>query len=100
VKLSEREIELISNIAKHRKQRKTAAWILLWILLAGFAVAIYFRLDALILVLAVLSGFAASESFGLRPESRIEELLLKYVNNDAETIRQISERSKPGESAV
>lgn len=104
MKLSARELDLLSDIGKARKVRKRRAWIGLGVLLVGWAGLIYFDLDALIPVLAVFSGVAAStlgnEYFGGRTLDRLEDLLLRYVNNDPDALQQMAKRSESRDIAA
>lgn len=99
MKLSKREMDLILNIPVKRKKRLIGAWVGLLTLIACIAAAMFFDfdIDALIPTLAVFAGMVASELgnqyLGFRTGNRLEELLLKFVNGDAETIRQMSEYS-------
>lgn len=105
LKLTAREIDLISDITKTRRQRRLGAWISLAIVFASFVAALYLEwdLDGAITVLAIVASVAmtelTSEYFGTRTETRLQELLLRYVNNDPEAIQLISARSQAREVA-
>lgn len=103
MKLTTREIDLISDIGKTRRKRRRGAWLSLLVILAILVAALYFEwdLDGAIAVLAVFAGIAitelTSEYFGTRTETRLQDLLLRYVNNDPEAIQLMSARSQSQE---
>ena len=106
VKLSKREIELITHIEKSRRIRKTGA------LLAFLGLPfIWYGLpligtDPIVVTqtTAVLLGFLVTNlifSFSnVRPDDKLIDVLQRYVNSDAEAIRQLSGISMAGGSAT
>lgn len=103
VKLTLKEIDLLSNISKARRQRKFFAWIIASVTFVAL-VALYNMdtyLDALIPALTAFFGIAvfslAGDLLGVQTEDPVEDLLLKYVNNDPEALQQLSDRAKSRE---
>ena len=98
MKLSEREIELISDIAKSRSKRKFGAWagLITGMFLMTAVVYFDFNLDSIGPVLGIFLGVAvatlAREYFGIRAEDMLIDLLQRYVNDDPDAIQQISGR--------
>jgi hypothetical protein len=106
MKLSDREIEMISNIPKNRRDRKLGAWLGLATALAAFVAVQYFDFhhESLGPVFAILLGFSTGEvaraHFRVRPEDKLIDLLQRYVNSDPEAVRQFSFKSESSERAV
>ena len=106
MKLSKKEIELITHIEKSRRQRKIAA-------LLGFLVLpiVWYGMpligaepDAVTQTTGFILGFLVSYlivSFSnAQPDDKLIDLLQRYINRDAEAIRQLSEISMAGGSAT
>lgn len=98
MKLSNREIEMISDISKARRHRRIGA-------LLGFATALilfvgvqYFdsASESLVAIIAILLGFSAAELpsvyLKVRTEDKLIDLLRRYIDSDPEAIKQLSSR--------
>lgn len=106
MKLSAKEIDLLSDLKKVRRQRRFFAWIVASVTLVAL-IALYSmetNLDALIPALSAFFGMAvfllADDLLGVRTEDPVEDLLLKYVNNDPEALQRISDRAKSREMST
>ena len=103
MKLSDREIETISNIPKSRRDRKLGAWFGIAMALAIIVAVQYFDFDhgSVAPLIGALLGFSAAEVTGayfrVRPEDRLIDLLQRYVNSDPEALRQISLKRESSE---
>jgi len=105
LKLTDREVEIISSYSTIKKRRKIGAWLGLATAVAFWIGQYYFdRLDALGPVIAVFLGISAAELaslyFGVRPEDKMVDLLQRYINSDAEAIAQFSSRHDPDDVAA
>ena len=106
VKLSKREIELIADIEKSRRQRKTGALVFLFFIpiwwygmpLIGIESDTVSQITALLLGFGV--AYLVNVYFGIRPDDKMIDLLQRYVNGDAEAIRQLSEKSEASGTAA
>lgn len=105
MKLTDRELEVFSSYSAIQRKRKVGAWIGLGFIVA-FWVAIYYtdRFDSIGNVLAIFLGFVTAELaslyFSVRPEDRMVDLLERYVNNDAEALKQFSSRRSSDASSA
>jgi hypothetical protein len=106
MKLSSREVEMISNIPKARRDRKLSAWsglIIALVALIGVHILDYW-VSTLGLFIAVLVGFSigklAAEYFRVRPDDKLIDLLLRYVNDDPEAVAQLSGQADAMENAA
>ena len=106
MKLSEREIALIADIEKSRKQHKTGALVfLLFVPIWWYGMPLIgMEQDTVALITALLLGFGvaylANVYFGIRPDDKLIDLLQRYINDDAEAIQQLSGKSEIGGSAA
>jgi hypothetical protein len=96
MKLTKREIELISNIENSRLQRRRVAWIGLVSAFSVLIAASYFDWSSseLSLIIGFLLGFAAlsvaSAYSTVRTDDNLNDILLRYVRSDPEALRQLS----------
>jgi len=96
MKLTKREIELISNIENSQLQRRRAAWIGLVSAIVVFIAASYFNSSSseLSLIVGLVLGAAAlnfaSAYSTLRSDDKLNDVLLRYVRSDPEALRQLS----------
>ena len=106
MKLSDREIEMISNVPKHRRSRKLNACLGLATALCVVIAVEYFEFyrGSLGPIAAIFLGFAVGEVarayFRVRPEDKLIDLLLRYVNSDPEALRQFSFKAATSERAA
>ena len=105
MKLTNREIEIVSSFSKVQNRRKIGAWVGLATVIAFWIGQYYFdRLDSLSPVIAVFLGASVAElaslHFRVRPEDKMVDLLQRYINNDAEALAQISSTRDRGEIAA
>ena len=96
MKLTDKELELLTNIESRRRARKLGAWIALIGAVALVLVTAKFGwLPSLTGsgVPAVLLGAAAAHLAWVyssaRPEDRLMELLQRYVNQDPDAVQQL-----------
>ena len=95
MKLTGREMNIVSAYSATRKRRKIGAWIGL-ATVAAFWIAMAYvdRLDSVGTVLGMSLGLLIAELaslyFGTRPEDKMVDLLQRYVNQDAEALEQFS----------
>ena len=105
MKLVPREVELISKVLNARRTRTATAWTIVIFILVAWAVVFYSPVDltGLTWLLAALSGIAIFEVldqyFGIRRRDEVEALLLKFVNSDADALKQVANRSESAEVA-
>lgn len=102
MKLSDREIEIISNIPKNRRNRRLGLWLTIASLFMGLVVSPYVDYDlttASIMLGGFLAGQAAAYS-STRYEDKLIDLVQRYVNSDPEAIRQFAARARTGENAA
>lgn len=96
MKLTRREIELISNIEHSRLRRRRFAWIGLVSALVVLTAASYFDWSSseLYMVIGLLLGSAAwsvdRAYSAVRIDDKLNDLLLRYVRSDPEALRQLS----------
>lgn len=97
MKLSAKEVKLISGLSDRKRRRKWDAW-LTFVSATGLTVATYgYGLFPSLMEWPIL-GFATGASvaylvhvyFAVRPEDKLIELLRRYVDRDPEAIAQIS----------
>ncbi len=97
MKLSAKEVKLISDVSKNRKQRKWGAWLGfltatgLLVATEGFGIFPSLR-ESSILVIAVVATFAhlIHVYFAVRPEDKLVDLLQRYINRDPEAVARLS----------
>ena len=96
MKLSKREIGLISDIEKSRRQRRLGAWISLLL------IPIFWMADSEIsgIVSAVVIVHLIHEYIGIRPDDILIDLLQRYINSDVEAVRQLSDKPKASEAVT
>lgn len=106
MRLSSREVELIKDVPKARRNRKLSAWsglITSLVILIGVHFFDY-QVSTLGLFIATIVGFSignlAAEYFRVRPDDKLVDLLLRYVNDDPTAIRQLSDQVGSLEKAV
>ena len=93
--LSNREIEVISSLAKGRRYRVLSLWILAAAILLAVAASFYIDYDltvAIVMLGGFLGGQAAAYS-SYRSDELLIEIVQRYVNDDPEALRQIAARS-------
>jgi len=105
MKLTDREVEIVSSYSTVKNRRKIGAWLGLATVVAFWIGQYYFdRLDSLGPVIAVFLGISAAELaslyFRVRPEDKMVDLLQRYINSDAEALAQFSSRHDPDEIAA
>ncbi len=106
MKLSNRELDLVSKAPRNRQMRKRAAWTSLAVSLASLVAVHYFdfRVDTLGLFMAVAVGVSISEVFAayfrIREQDKLTDLLLRYVNSDPHAVEQLSLNSATMRSPV
>lgn len=106
MKLSRREIELIADIPRSRRRRKAGVWLgfvtALLVFLALPSAGIHW--ESMSAFIGLMLGVSASQligtNFGARPEDRLADVLLRYVNDDPEAIEQLAARPGAREPAV
>ena len=97
--LSNREIEMISDISKARRHRRIGAWLGLATALIVFVGTQYFDFgrESLGPIVGIFLGLAVAELssayFGIRSEDKLVDLLQRYINSDPEAIEQLSTKS-------
>ena len=96
MRLTEREVKLIAEIPKRRRERKIEAWLGLAFAIAAFIVFQHLdpRYDSLVYVVGIALGFTAGEVarvyFRVTPEDKLIAVLQRYINRDPEAVRQFS----------
>jgi hypothetical protein len=96
MKLTNTEIELISEIERSRFRRQRGAWIGLVITLVAWFSVSYFEWlsNSSSIVIGVFLGIAivnlASAYSSVRADDKLNDVLQRYVNNDPEALRQLS----------
>jgi hypothetical protein len=102
MKLSDREMEIISSIPKNRRNRRLG----LWLSIAGILIAVvagpYIDYDVTTAI-TMLGGFLAGQAAGYsiaRSEDKLIDLVQRYVNSDPEAIRQFAARVRTVENAA
>ena len=96
VKLSKKEMEVITDIEKSRRQRKLGAWIGLLLIPNAW------KMDVPMsgIISAVVIVHLIHVYIGIRPDDKLIDLLQRYINSDVEAVRQLSDKPKAGESAT
>jgi hypothetical protein len=97
MKITDREMAIVSTYSAIRSRRRTGAWLGLAIVVAlWIAIAYTERLDSLGTVLGIFLGLLVAELaslyFGIRPEDKLIDLLQRYINQDAEALKQFSSK--------
>lgn len=105
MKLTNREVEIVSSYSKVKNHRKFGAWLGLAAVVAFWIGQNYYeRLDSLGPAIAVFLGISAAELaslyFRVRPEDKMVDLLQRYINSDAEALAQLSSGRDPDEIAA
>ena len=106
MRLTEREIELITTIPKRRRDRKRGAWLGLAIAVAAFIAVQYLgpQYASAAPIMGILLGFSAGEvarvHFRVTPEDKLVELLQRYISRDPEAVRQFSMQDGVGRDAA
>jgi hypothetical protein len=90
VKLSNKELRLISDIQKSRKARKIGGWITL--LLIPISYIWYPQVSGVIT--AIVVTHLIHEYLAIHPDDELVDLLQRYVNSDPEAIVQLSKSSR------
>lgn len=95
MKLTGREMKIVSAYSATRKRRKIGAWIGLATIAAFWIAMVYIdRLESVGTVLGISLGILIAELaslyFGVRPEDKMIDLLQRYINQDAEALEQFS----------
>ena len=104
MKLTEREVELISKIDRNRFWRRRGAWVGLVMALVAWFLASYFEWSSNSsgIVIGMVLGFAivylASAYSPGRADDKLNDVLQRYVNNDPEALRQLSTVKSAGTS--
>jgi hypothetical protein len=102
VKLSDREIEIISSIPKNRRYRRLGLWFPAAAILLAVVVGFYIDYD-LTTAVTMLGGFLAGQAAAYsstRSDEKLIDVVQRYVNGDPEAIRQIAARARTGENAA
>lgn len=107
MKLSAKEVKLISKLSTRRKHRKWDAW-LSFLSTVGLIVATYgYGMFPSLMewpILGIMTGAAFAYLvhvyFGVRPEDKLIELLRRYLDRDPEAIAQIAGVLEPDEMAA
>jgi hypothetical protein len=102
VKLSDREIEIISSRPKNRRNRRLGFWFATASILIALVISAYIDYD-LTTVIAMLGGFLAGQAAaysGARSEDKLIDLVQRYVNGDPEAIGQFAVRNRTSENAA
>ena len=106
MRLSSREVELIKDVPKTRRNRKLSAWSGLITSLV-IMIGVYFfdyQVGNFGLLIAMIVGFSvgnlAAEYFRVRPDDKLVDLLLRYVNEDPTAIEQLSDQVGPMEKTL
>lgn len=100
MKLNAPELDLLSQIDAHRGSRKRHAWTTLCSLLIFWAVYWYlselseFLVGMLSALTVVALMHAIRVQFEVAPEDKLIEILIRYVNSDAEVITQLSAKGR------
>lgn len=106
MRLTEREIELITTIPKRRRDRKLGAWLGLAIAVAAFSAVPYLgpQYDSLFPIIGLVLGFFAGEvarvHFRVTPEDKLIGLLQRYISRDPEAVRLFSMHEGSGQNAA
>ena len=102
MKLSTRELKILSEIEPRRVRRRRDAWIYLIaaFLLVGITnnVEMFSSLgdeSILYVGIAVAAMYLAHTYFAVRPEDKMLDLLQRYVNQDPEALAQLAESAVP-----
>ena len=97
MKLTAKEVELLSGVAACRKRRKWDAWvsfllvIALMIAVLGYGVFPSFAESQFLGMAAGASvAYLIHVYFAVRPEDKLIGLLQRYVNRDPEAVAQLS----------
>lgn len=97
MKLSAKEVKLISDLSTKRKRRVWGAWVsfltVVALLVATYGYGMFPALgEGPFLGFAVGAAFVnlVHVYFGVRPEDKLIDLLQRYVNQDPEAIAQIA----------
>jgi hypothetical protein len=102
LKLSDREIELISSIPRNRRNRRLGLWLAMAAPLITAVAGFYIDYD-LTTVMAMLGGLLVGQAAAYsssRTEDKLIELVERYVNTDPEAIRQFAKRNCTHEKAA
>jgi len=100
MKLSPREIDLISDISRSRRMRGIGAWVALGIVLFGGGALMYLNVlaDSSSIVIGIFLGVAitnvASAHSNVRADDKLIDILQRYVNSDPEALQQLSSSSR------
>lgn len=97
MKLTGREMAIVSAYSATQRRRRTGAWIGLAALAAFWIAMAYIdRLGSVGTVLGISLGLIIAELaslyFGTRPEDKLIDLLQRYINQDAEALEQFSSK--------
>ena len=101
MRLSEGELEILSQLDSYQKKRRKTAWSTFGVVLISWAVLAYLgrmtdQLFGMITVLFIVTlSNALRAQFQLSPEDKLLDLLRRYVNRDAEAIAQMSTQNSP-----
>ena len=105
MKLSSKEVELISKWPARLKRRKRDAWsyfvsvTALMVATHGYGMFPYFAEGPVLAVAMTATIFyLANVYFAVRPEDKLVELLRRYIDRDPEAIEQIA--AEPGPDGV
>ena len=100
MELSAKDLELITVVSNAGRRRKRNAWIAAGALLVTWTGVFYFidaLADGLLPALAAFSAmvtFALLDQYANQQSERIENLLLRYVNSDPNSIEQVAEHAR------
>lgn len=102
MKLSDREIELISNIQKNRRSRSLNLWFATAGIFIALIVGSYTSYDVT-MTIAILGGFLVGQTAAYpstRSTDKLIDLARRYVNSDPEAIRQLATNTRSTGDAV
>ena len=102
MKLSDREVELISNIPRYRRMRSVNFWAAPAGILIAIVVRSYTSYD-MTMAIAMLGGLSVGNATAYpstRSTDKLIDLAGRYVNSDPEAIRQFAAKTHSGGNAV
>ena len=101
MKLSKQEVKLLQGLrgARARRQKESVIAVVLLVLF-GFSGLVFDWLSGpMIIVMGMAIGFAINSAFSafsnIRADDRLNALLLRYVDSDAEALEQLAQGETP-----
>ena len=101
MRLSAREVEILSQLDSYQKKRRKTAWGFLGLVLISWALFAYLdrmtdQLYGMVTILCIITlSNVLRAQFQLTSEDKLLDLLRRYVNRDAEAIVQMSTENSP-----